>query len=140
MEYYAGSPAERVSVVSSPLRGLGPAKQCGEIELHTFTRAAWELEAADASTPFGLHRTAVIAYFFMLREIELSLMLLESVTLEIEAKLVKILLPASKKGSGRAFVYEVLGLRVRRGHGTRRRHVPISRSLGAEAEVGGSLR
>ena len=80
----------------SALRGLGPAKQCGEIELHTFTFAAKQLEAVDKTVPVGFYRTGVVGYFFMLREIELSLMLWASVTIEEGPKIVRILLPASK--------------------------------------------
>ena len=46
--------------------------------------------------PLGMHHTVVVGFFFMLREIELSLMLYNSVDLDLINLVVRTLLPASK--------------------------------------------
>ena len=46
--------------------------------------------------PLGFYRAGVVAHFFMPREIELSLMLVDSVTIEEDPTIVKILRPASQ--------------------------------------------
>ena len=63
--------------------------------MDVFIKAATKI-ADDYAMPVGLHRTAVICYFFVLREIELGTMLYESVTVSVGKKTVTILLPATK--------------------------------------------
>ena len=81
--------------VRSALRGMGPGQTCQEITLDDFTRGADALRD-DPSITVGLCFTCVIAFFFMLRELELSTMLLKSVTICAVKLTVTILLPASK--------------------------------------------
>ena len=80
--------------VRSALRGLGPAHQCAEIPLLTFVKAASAIE--DRLLLVGFVNGSIIAYFFVLREIELSTMVASSVTFDHTAMEVSILLPATK--------------------------------------------
>ena len=59
-----------------------------------FVRGAIAL-ADEVGVPVGLERTAVVSYFFMLREIELGTMLNESVEIDNNKKQVSIRLSAS---------------------------------------------
>ena len=75
--------------VRSALRGMAPGNQCEEITLTDFTQGAYKV-AGRPRVPVGLHFTAVIAFFFVLRDIELSTMLLTSVTIDTTAQVVSI--------------------------------------------------
>ena len=79
----------------SALRGIGGAKQTEELLLVDFTTGAVQIEA-HFDTPVGVVYSVVVAYFFMMREIELSTLLSSSVTLCMVRRLVTIWLPASK--------------------------------------------
>ena len=55
--------------IRSALRGIGPAKQSGEIPLHVFVVVAKSLtHMASLKRPFGMQRIGVVAYLLMLRE------------------------------------------------------------------------
>ena len=83
--------------IRSALRGIGPAKQSEEIPLHIFVTAAKSLtHVTSLKRPFGLQRMGVVAYFFMLREIEASTMLYTSVDINVNTMVISILLSASK--------------------------------------------
>ena len=81
--------------VRSALRGIAPGKSCEEIPLEEFVAGAAAIENHFRVT-VGFKYTSVLGFFFMLREIELSLMLYRSVTTDTVRKKVTILLPASK--------------------------------------------
>ena len=81
--------------VRSALRGIGAAKQCQEILLDDFVKGAKKIQS-NKKTPLGLHRVGVVAYFFMLREIEVGTMLYESVAIHDQLLIVSIFLSASK--------------------------------------------
>ena len=84
--------------IRSALRGIGPAKQSEEIPLHIFVVAAKSLTHSSASLKrhFGMQRIGVVAYFFMLREIEVSTMLFASVDINVVTMVISIPLSASK--------------------------------------------
>ena len=59
---------EHAVCMRSATRGIGSSKQCKEIEMEVFVKAATKL-AEGYHIPVGLQRTAVICYFFVIREI-----------------------------------------------------------------------
>ena len=67
--------------VRSALRGMAPGNQCEAIPLADFTRGAYAV-AGRKDVPVGFQFTAVLAFFFLLREIELSTMLDSSVAVD----------------------------------------------------------
>ena len=93
---WASMPArQHTACVRSATRGAGPRKQCEEVALADFVKGAISL-ADEMGVPVGLERSAVISYFFMLREIELGTMLNESVEVDSQRREVTIRLSASK--------------------------------------------
>ena len=81
--------------VRSAMRGMGPRQQCEEIFLGVFVSGAGKT-CGRRSGSFGLARTGVVAYFFMIRAIVLSTMLYYNFDLDPGAKMISILLPATK--------------------------------------------
>ena len=65
--------------VRSALRGIGPDQTSEEITLDDFTRGA-DMIRDDPAVTIGFCFTCVVALLFMLRELELSTMMLKSVT------------------------------------------------------------
>ena len=69
-----------------------------------------------AVRPLGFHYTGVVADFFVLREIESSLMLFSSVSVDVWKQVVKVLLPVSKTDRPRcARLRAIMGLRLQSG-------------------------
>ena len=85
--------------VRSALRGMALGNQCEEMLLGEFTQGAYTM-AGRPRVPVGLHFMAVVAFSFVLREIELSTTLLSSVVIDSTALVVSILLPATKADPG----------------------------------------
>jgi len=80
-------------------RGLGPSHQCAELSVPR----AWEMAGDDPlmdSEPLGTPNVVVICAFFLLREIEYSLLLVRCVMIDYVTHIVSILLPASKTDPG----------------------------------------
>lgn len=80
------------------LRGIGPAKQCGVFEGGLAAVCALKLGVAPLVTdgPIGPGRMMVIGTFFLLREVEASLLLWKSVVINRDTQTVWIHLAASK--------------------------------------------
>jgi len=76
-------------------RGLGPAHQCEEIPLMLVFPRAHLLVPLDTD-PLGHKNLIVIASFYMLREIEASLIVVRCLTIVHSTRTVKLLLPATK--------------------------------------------
>ena len=81
--------------VRSALRGIGAGAKCEELLLADFVAGAVKI-AGNAGVPAGFHYCGVVAYFFCLREIEMSTMLNTSVCVQEDQQRVTILLPATK--------------------------------------------
>ena len=79
----------------SCMRGLGPGRQCAELLLKDFTVGA-DMVDSQKGIPAGFKFAGVLAYFFVLREIEQSLMLYTSVSVDVIKEVVTLQLPASK--------------------------------------------
>ena len=90
---------EQRRATAAAQRGLGPAHQCLEMKLdlaYSVLGDSRRCQELPSGAPVGFKNYFVIAMFFILRENEASLMLVESVTISLEARCVEILLPASK--------------------------------------------
>ena len=73
----------------SVTRGIGPAKQCEELPLANLLPAFGKLETR-ILPPKVVKNLTAIGCFFILREVELTLMLLTSVTFNVSHKLITI--------------------------------------------------
>ena len=82
--------------IRSVCRGLGPAKQSLPYPLDRAAEGAHHQDPPVPGAPLGFANLAVISCFFMLREIEATLMLVSSVTLNMAEATVTILLPITK--------------------------------------------
>ena len=76
-------------------RGLGPSHQCAELPVLLAYKAAGDI-LGKPGDPVGIRCLIVIASFFVLREIEVSLLLVRCVSFDWTRSVVSILLPATK--------------------------------------------
>lgn len=94
---------EAREVKRSVRRGLGPSRQSEPLQVEKVAELPTEqLSASEpivSGGPIGAWNLAVLGVFFILREIELSLSLASSVTLNFVTKVVSWLLPSSKTDS-----------------------------------------
>ena len=86
---------QRSVSLRSCTRGLGPGRQCAELLLEDFTVGA-DMVDTQKGIPVGFKFAGVLAYFFVLREMEQSLMLYTSVSVDVVKEVVTLQLPASK--------------------------------------------
>ena len=80
----------------SVLRGIGPSHQCEELPLKGLCEACSAAGVDLMMKAEAFARMVIIGCFFILREVECSLMLHSSVTLDRVAKRITIWLPATK--------------------------------------------
>ena len=81
-------------------RGMGPAHQSAELPLHAVVELGLGTEQLTQDGPIDFASYVILAAFFVLREIEASLMLCSSVTLNKEQMKVTIELPTCKTDPG----------------------------------------
>ena len=83
-------------VERSVSRGIGPSRQCVGLDLVAVSQLGLPKDQLSQGGPIGPGNLVVAGSFFMLREIEASLALWQSVTFDVGARLVSWNLPASK--------------------------------------------
>ena len=80
----------------SVARGLGPGEQPAEIPVDRLMEVDIPDAPADRNMPLGFINEDVVSSFFLLREIEASLMLTKSVHFNTQDSTITVWLPASK--------------------------------------------
>ena len=94
---------ESRQVKRSVRRGLGPSRQSEPFQLERVSTLPTELLSAPEPLvrdgPIGAWNLVVLGVYFILREIEISLSLAASITLDLASKVVVWLLPSSKTDS-----------------------------------------
>ena len=86
---------QHTASLRSALRGIGPSKQCLEVEPEKFVMAAARIKNKKGM-PIGFENTSAIDNFFASRELELSTMLNQPVRVDRIDQIVTIALPVSK--------------------------------------------
>ena len=82
--------------IRSALRGIGPSHQCAEFPLDRLGECTFQELPEAAGEPIGFLDMFVFATFFLLREVEVSLMLATSITFDNVLRTVTVWLPSSK--------------------------------------------
>ena len=82
--------------VRSVRRGIGPSHQSAELPVERMRELTMDEVPSDPEAPVGFVNQAAVSDFFVLREVESSLMLRSSVRIDYEAMVVHIWLPACK--------------------------------------------
>ena len=80
----------------SALRGIGPAHQSAELPVERTVELQFPEPPNDDTTPHGFINMIIVADFWVLREVEASLILRKSVKIDMGDRTVEILLPACK--------------------------------------------
>lgn len=80
----------------SVTRGIGPASQCGSLDLNMVADLGLGDTPLVKGGPIGPAQMIIAGSFFMLREVEASLAVWQSITLDPDRSLITWILPASK--------------------------------------------
>ena len=83
-------------VVRSVTRGIGPPRQSAELDVQSLTKLELPLVSSLSGAPLGLKTALLTGVMWCLREIELSHIRVDAVTLEESSLKVTIKLPTSK--------------------------------------------